>query len=312
MPTALVTGAAGFIGSHIAETLLDRGDTVHGIDNLSTGRQQNLRTLRGYEEFTFHEADIRDSETIEKIADTADTVFHQAAVASVQKSIDDPPATTDVNCTGTATVLDAARRAGVGTAVVASSSAVYGSEVNPPISEVEQTNPESPYALSKRYTEELTRQYGEFYDIDTVALRYFNVFGSRQDPNGEYAAVIPAFIGRLLDGKRPIIYGDGEQTRDFVHVDDIVQANLAAAASDRSGIICNIGCGDRITINELADTLNSVLGTELAPLYHDPRPGDIRHSHSDISKARELLDYEPTIEFKTGLERTIEYYRKAL
>lgn len=312
MPTALVTGAAGFIGSHIAETLLERGDTVHGIDNLSTGRQQNLRTLEEYEGFTFHEADIRDSGTIEKIADTADTVFHQAAVASVQKSIDDPAATTDINCTGTATVLDAARRAGVETAVVASSSAVYGSEVNPPLSEIEQTNPESPYALSKRYTEDLTRQYGEFYDIDTVALRYFNVFGSRQDPNGEYAAVIPAFIGRLLDGKRPIIYGDGEQTRDFIHVDDIVQANLEAAASDRSGIICNIGCGGRITINELADTLNSVLGTELDPLYEDPRPGDIRHSHSDISKARELLDYEPTIEFKTGLERTIEYYREVL
>ncbi|MFB6179896.1 MAG: NAD-dependent epimerase/dehydratase family protein, partial [Halorientalis sp.] len=204
--------------------------------------------------------------------------------------------------------LDAARNADVDTVVVASSSSVYGSTEQLPKVETMDPRPESPYALSKYYTEKLSLQCSDLYDIDTVALRYFNIFGPRQDPNGEYAAVIPKFIDLLLSGERPMIYGDGEQSRDFTYIDNAIQANIAAAESDVTGEAFNVGCGGRVTINELVETLNDLLGTDIDPRYEDPRPGDVRHSHADISKAAEMFEYDPAVSFSEGLERTIEYY----
>jgi len=309
MPTALVTGVAGFIGSNLADALLRRGWEVHGIDNFATGRKRNLNRLRTEASFTFHEIDIRDHDGVGTAVDGVDYVFHQAAVPSVPRSVEDPVTSTDVNCTGTATVLNAARRADVDGVAVASSSSVYGSTEALPKKEGLALSPESPYALSKFYTEKLAMQCSDLYDLDTAALRYFNVFGPRQDPNGEYAAVVPKFIRRMLEGKRPVVYGDGEQSRDFTHVDNVVQANVLAAKSDISGEAFNVGCGDRVTINELVATLNDLLNADLDPRYEDPRPGDVRHSHADVSKASELLGYEPEVEFRAGLKRTIPYYR---
>jgi nucleoside-diphosphate-sugar epimerase len=309
MPTALVTGAAGFIGSHLAEALLERGYRVRGVDNFATGRRSNLEPLSSRAEFSFLEADIRDAEAMAEAVADVDSLFHQAAVASVPRSVEDPVRSTDANCTGTATVLDAARRADVDTAVVASSSSVYGASEELPKVETMPATPESPYALSKYFTEELALQFSDFYDIDTVALRYFNIFGPRQDPEGQYAAVIPKFVSLMLDGDRPVIFGDGEQSRDFTYVDNAVQANVLAAEGDVTGEAFNVGTGGRVTVNELVETLNDHLGTDLDPIHDDPRPGDVRHSHADVSKARDLLGYDPEVGFEEGLERTIEYYR---
>lgn len=305
MPTALVTGVAGFIGSNLADELLDRGYEVTGIDNFQTGRRSNLTRLTKNEEFRFVEGDIRTVADVESAIKDVDYVFHQAAVPSVPRSVEDPVTSTDANCTGTSVVLDAARKASVDTVVVASSSSVYGSSEKLPKVETMPTAPESPYALSKYYTEQLAMQCSELYDIDTVALRYFNIFGPYQDPEGAYAAVIPKFIGLMDGGERPVIYGDGEQSRDFTYIDNAVDANIRAAERDVSGETFNVGCGSRITVNELVETLNEKLGTEIDPIYDDPRPGDVRHSTADISKARKQLGYEPAVDFETGIERTI-------
>ena len=309
MPTALITGVAGFIGLNLAEALLDRGYEVRGVDTFVTGRRANIESFRDHPEFTFREVDIRDGEALESAMRGTDIVFHQAAAVSVEGSVKDPITTSDTNCVGTATVLDAARRVDVDTVVVASSAALYGSSGDLPKVESMPSAPESPYGLSKQYTEELAIQASELYELDTVALRYFNVFGPRQDPHGEYAAVIPAFINRLLDGEQPVIYGDGEQTRDFVFVEDVVRANIAAAESDVSATVCNIARGAQTSINELAETLIDLLAVDLEPIHDDPRPGDIRHSYADISRARDRLGYEPQVSFRAGLERTIEYYQ---
>ena len=309
MPTALVTGAAGFIGSNLSEALLDRGYEVRGVDNFATGRRENLDPLEASDDFEFREADVRDDRAMADAVDGVDSLFHQAAVASVPRSVEDPVTSTDANCTGTATVLDAARRADVDTAVVASSSSVYGASEELPKIETMPTTPESPYALSKYFTEELALEFSDFYDIDTVALRYFNVFGPRQDPEGQYAAVIPRFVSLMLDGERPVVFGDGEQSRDFTYIDNAVQANVLAAEGDVTGEAFNVGTGGRVTINELVGTLNDLLGTEIDPVYDDPRPGDVRHSHADVSKAADLLGYDPEVGFEAGLERTVEYYR---
>jgi len=310
MQTALVTGAAGFIGSNLSEALLDRGYEVRGIDNLTTGYRENLAPLEASEDFEFREADIRDADAMADAVDGVDYLFHQAAVASVPRSVEDPVTSTDANCTGTATVLDAARRADVDTAVVASSSSVYGSSAELPKVETMPTAPESPYALSKYFTEELALEFSDFYDIDTVALRYFNICGPRQDPEGQYAAVIPKFIDLLLDGDQPVIYGDGEQSRDFTYIDNAVQANVLAAEGDVTGEAFNVGTGGRVTVNELVDALNDQLGTDIEAMHDDPRPGDVRHSHADIEKAGELLGYEPKVGFEEGLARTIEFYQE--
>jgi len=309
MPTALVTGVAGFIGSHLAAELINRGYTVRGIDNLETGERQNLDSLHNHAAFSFHEGDIRNTDLIADLADGVNSLFHQAAMASVPESINNPSKTTKINCTGTAAVLDTARRADIDSVVVASSSAVYGSNVEIPIKESAPTNPESPYALSKWYTEQLACQYSDLYGINTVALRYFNVFGPRQDPNGEYAAVIPKFIQLLINDDTPIIYGDGEQSRDFVAIADAIQANILAAETDITGEVFNVGSGTCVTINELVSLLTDLFDVNIDPVYASPRPGDVRHSQADISKAKELLGYEPSVGLRQGLNKTIEYYK---
>jgi nucleoside-diphosphate-sugar epimerase len=305
MPTALVTGVAGFIGSNLADALLERDYEVIGIDNLETGQRSNLDRLKTNNAFTFSEGDIRNRGDVESVIEGVDYVFHQAAVPSVPRSVDDPVTSTEANCTGTAVVLDVARKAGVENVVVASSSSVYGSSEKLPKVETMPTKPESPYALSKYYAEQLAMQCSELYDIETVALRYFNIFGPHQDPGGNYAAVIPKFIGLMLAGERPVIYGDGNQSRDFTYIDNAVQANILAAERDVSGEVFNVACGGRRTINELVETLNEKLGTELDPIYDDPRPGDVRHSNADISKAKTKLGYDPSVDFEDGVERTI-------
>jgi len=310
MTRALVTGVAGFVGSHLAEALLEAGYAVRGIDNFETGRRRNLTPLQSRDGFTFREGDVRDPETVASLVTGVDHVFHQAAIASVPRSVENPVAAIDVNCTGTATVLDAARSAGVDTVVVASSAAVYGSDERVPKVETMQVDPESPYALSKYVTETLAVQASDLYDIDAVALRYFNVFGPRQDPDGDYAAVIPTFASRMLDGERPVVYGDGEQSRDFIYVDDVVRANRLAAEGDFSGDVLNVGRGVGVTVNDLVDVLNDQLGTDLDPVFEPPRPGDVRHSRADVTKARDRLGFDPAVDFEDGLGRTLEGFRE--
>jgi len=311
MPTALVTGAAGFIGSSLAAALLDRDYTVRGIDNFATGSRRNVDPLENRSAFSFTELDIRDADGVGEALDGVDYVFHQAAVPSVPRSVDDPVTSTDANCTGTATVLNEARRADVNTVVVASSSSIYGATEELPKVETMVERPESPYALSKYYTEKLALQFSYLYNIDTVALRYFNIFGPKQDPDGEYAAVIPKFIDLMVDDEQPVIYGDGEQSRDFTYIENAIEANILAAEGDVTGEAFNVGTGGRVTVNELVERINEQLGTTIDPIYDDPRPGDVRHSHADVSKARDLLDYDPTVTFDDGLERTIEALRSA-
>jgi nucleoside-diphosphate-sugar epimerase len=303
METALVTGAAGFIGSHLVEGLLDRGYRVRGLDNLSSGRRENLTTVWDDEAFAFVEGDVRDGEAVARAADGVDFVFHLAARASVPASVEQPANTTDSNCTGTATVFAAARERDA-RVVFASSTAVYGSDAPVPTSEDAALSPESPYALSKQYGEDLARQL----ELDAVSLRFFNVYGPRQDASGAYAAVIPAFIGRMRAGERPVIYGDGEQTRDFVSVGDVVDATIRAAKGGTTGRVYNVGSGRRTSITELVAALNDVLGTDLDPVYDDPRPGDIRHSGADISRARAELGYEPDVDLREGLAETVAYW----
>jgi nucleoside-diphosphate-sugar epimerase len=308
MPTALVTGVAGFIGSSLAAELLDRGYTVRGVDNFTTGQRGNLDPLEGHDAFSFTELDIRDADAVGEVIEGVDYLFHQAAVPSVPRSVEDPVTSTDANCTGTATVLNEARLADVDTAVVASSSSVYGSSEELPKVESMESSPESPYALSKYYTERLAVQFSELYDIDTVALRYFNAFGPRQDPDGEYAAVIPKFIELMREGEQPVIYGDGEQSRDFTYIDNVVEANVLAAEGTATGVAVNVACGGRITITELVEHINEILGTDIDPIYDDPRPGDVRHSMADLELARDELGYEPEVGFQEGLERTVAYF----
>lgn len=307
---ALVTGAAGFIGSHLSERLLDMGAEVRGLDNFETGRRSNLMSFDNYEKFEFVEGDLRDLETVETIMDGVDFVFHQGAVPSVPRSVDDPLLTTEANCVGTTNLLTAARDESVEKVVVASSSSVYGSSAELPKHEDMPVSPESPYALSKYWTERLAVQFADLYGLETVALRYFNVFGPRQDPSSDYAAVIPKFISVMLDGERPPIYGDGEQSRDFTYVENVVQANLDAAMSDCAGEVLNVACGERTTVNALVDGLNELLGTTIEPIYDEPRPGDVRHSLADIEKARSLIAYNPSITFTEGLKRTIDSHRE--
>jgi len=309
MSDYLVTGVAGFIGSNLAAELLSRGYTVRGLDNFSTGRRSNVEGLTRRERFELVEGELLDEATVRDVVADVDYVLHQGAVPSVPRSIDDPVTTTTVNCVGTTKLLVAARDAGVDRVVVASSSSVYGENDEIPKHEGLNLEPVSIYALTKLWTERIAIQFSEYYGLDTVALRYFNVFGPRQDPQSQYAAVIPKFILRMLQGRRPVIYGDGEQSRDFTYVENVVEANIAAAESETSGEAINVGCGDQIPINTLVEELNSVLGTRIKPEYDDPRPGDVRHSKADIGKAKKLLGYEPLVGFRDGLERTVAYFQ---
>jgi UDP-glucose 4-epimerase len=313
MEKMAVTGGAGFIGSNLAEHLLSMGFSVTVIDNLSTGREQNLS---GWSEkagklFQFLRADINDTDRLQQAFTGVSYVFHLAAIPSVARSIEDPALTQLANINGTLSVLTAAREAGVKRVIAASSSSIYGDEPNLPKKEERVGRCLSPYALSKFVTEEYCRLFWELYRFEAVALRYFNVFGPRQDPNSHYAAVIPRFSTRMLAGLPPIVYGDGEQTRDFTFVSNVVDANWKAATSPNvAGQAFNIGCGLRTSLNQLIGILNKILGTQIKPIYESARQGDVRDSLADIGKARTMVGYFPVVSLEAGLERVVNWHRR--
>jgi UDP-glucose 4-epimerase len=302
---ALVTGGAGFIGSHVAAGLLARGDGVRILDNLSTGSERNLEALG--EGIEFHHGDLRNGSDVERAVEGTDTVFHLAAQVSVPLSIQDPVDTYEINSVGTARLLEACERAGVKRIVFSSSCAVYGDGAELPKREDMLPEPLSPYAATKVAGEHLMSMHARLHGMRSVSLRYFNVYGPRQDPSSEYAAVIPKFIDRMRAGKRPVIFGDGTQTRDFVFVQDVVDANLAAAGwTGAAGQTLNVGSGSSIDLLGLVSTLNDVMGTSLEPEHRDPRPGDILHSSSSIDRARDALGWTPRLSLADGLARTVE------
>lgn len=310
MATFLVTGGAGFIGSNITRALLEAGDTVRVLDNFATGRRDNLSGIE--ESVALFEEDIRDLEAIRPAFEGADYVLHQAALPSVPRSVKDPVSTTEANVNGTLNVLIAARDAGVKRVVMASSSSVYGSNPELPKHEGMRPLPISPYAASKLADEAYAASFTHVYGLETVCLRYFNVFGPRQDPTSQYAAVIPLFVTLLLRGERPTIFGDGEQSRDFTYVANVIQANIRAATSPGgSGQAFNIACGSRISLNELLAHLNDIIGTNIEPIYTEARAGDVKHSLADISAAREAFGYDPQVSTREGLEHVVEWYRQA-
>jgi nucleoside-diphosphate-sugar epimerase len=305
----LVTGGAGFIGSNIVEELLKRNHTVRVLDNLSTGKKENLTDFLGRIEFI--QGDVRNYDQVRSALDGIEVVLHQAALSSVPRSISDPISSNDVNAGGTLNVLKAAKDAGVRRVIYASSSSVYGDTPELPKHEGMVPNPLSPYAVSKLTAELYCRVFPRIYGLETVALRYFNVFGPRQDPLSQYSAVIPKFITAMLKDQQPIVFGDGEHSRDFTFVANVVQGNLlAATAVCEPGSVMNCACHGRITLNELVREINSLLGKNLKPIYREPRTGDIKHSFASIEKARTMIGYSPTVDFRRGLEMTVKWYNE--
>ncbi|HEV8662418.1 MAG TPA: SDR family oxidoreductase [Candidatus Methylomirabilis sp.] len=299
----MVTGGAGFIGSHLAEALVRSGHRVRILDNFATGARANLAAVAGAVELL--EGDLRDPAIVERAVRGVEVIFHQAALASVARSLEDPATTHAVNTTGTLSLLLAARGAGVRRVVYASSSSVYGDSPTLPKREEMPTQPKSPYAISKLAGEQYCQVFAAALGLETVSLRYFNIFGPRQDPASPYAAVIPKFLAAMRRGERPVIFGDGKQSRDFTYVENAVRANLlAAAAPGASGEVINVACGARITLLELVDHLNRLLGTHLTPSFAPPRTGDVLHSQADLARAAALLGYRPTVDFTEGLART--------
>jgi nucleoside-diphosphate-sugar epimerase len=308
--TYVITGGAGFIGSHIASRLLEMGHIVRIVDNFSTSRPETVDRLRGKPNLTIVEDSITNLSALHECFDGVDYVFHQAALPSVPRSVEDPLGTHEHCVTGTLNVLIAARDAGVKRVVYAASSSAYGDNEEEFKVETLPPNPISPYGAAKLFGEYYARVFYEVYGLETVSLRYFNVFGPWQDPASEYAAVIPIFINRMLRGEPPIVHGDGLQSRDFTYIDNVVHGNLLAAKAEKApGQVINIATADRITLLSLVDRLNTLLGTNVQPVHTDPRPGDIKHSRADIQLAGELLGYEPIVDFDTGLARTLEWYR---
>ncbi len=304
----LVTGAAGFIGSNLVRSFVDNGHKVVGVDNLLTGRMENIEAVT--DRFEFIEGDIRSFDLVKELCSGVDYVFHQAALPSVPRSVDDPWATNDHNINGSLNIFLAARDSGVDRVIYAASSSAYGDSDQVPKKETLCPEPLSPYAVSKHTTELYGRVFSQVYDIETVGLRYFNVFGPRQDPSSDYAAAIPKFISTFINGEQPVIYGDGEQTRDFTYVENVIQANTKAASApsgDVVGEIFNIGCGQSTTVNTLVAEIKEIIGTDIDPVHGDPRPGDVRHSQADISKAQEAFDYNPKVDLREGLMYTIDW-----
>lgn len=300
-----VTGGLGFIGSHLVEEL-SRENQVLIIDNEFSGHVENIEHLP-LDNISLDLGDINQVDLI-SIFEGVDYVFHHAALASVPLSVENPLQCNEVNVTGTLKVLDAARRTGVKKVVMASSSAVYGDNYNLPLSEKEPLNPKSPYAVSKAAGELYCQVFSEVYGLPTVALRYFNVFGPRQDPNSQYAAVIPKFIESILIGKQPVIYGDGEQTRDFIYVKEVVEANLKSAESDITGVF-NIANGNSLSINKLFEMISQIMGEDLTPQYEDARPGEIKHSQANVDLSKSL-GFRPKSNFKDNLMETVQYFRE--
>ncbi len=306
---ALITGGAGFIGSNLAQALLEQGTEVRILDDLSTGRRENLDALPGLHRLIV--GDIRDMETVRRAVEGVQVVFHLAAEVSVPRSVADPVRAYEVNATGTVNLLEACVEEGVGRVVFSSSCAVYGDDPRLPKTEDMLPSPLSPYASTKVTGEHLMTMYGRLHGLSAVSLRYFNVYGQRQDPGSEYAAVIPRFIERMSERLRPVIFGDGNQTRDFVHVLDVVTANLAAArADDLSGRVMNVGSGRATSLLKLVSTLNEVMGTSLSPVHEPPRPGDILHSTCDRSLASSLLGTGPGTDLRDGLAMTVEWFER--
>ncbi len=311
MSLCLVTGGAGFIGSHLVDGLLQAGHSVRVLDNLSTGNLANLAEVR--QRVQLIEGDITDLETVRSVMRGVVWVFHEAALASVPRSVADPVATNRVCVDGTVNVLLAARDAKVQRAVYAASSSAYGASPSLPKRETDLTLPLSPYAVAKLAGEHYCAAFSEVYGLETVRLRYFNVFGPRQPPDSPYAAVIPRFLEAMLAGKSPIIYGDGQQSRDFTYVADVVHANLLAAkAPGVSGKVFNIACGHRASLLELIDQINGLLGTKIKPVHEPARPGDVKHSQADISPAQSELGYAPKVRIEDGLRQCLDYFRSRL
>lgn len=310
----LITGGAGFIGSNICEALLTKGYKVRCLDDLSNGKIENIGSFLNNPNFTFIKGDIRDLDTCMKSCEDVDYVLNQAAWGSVPRSIELPLIYEEINIKGTLNMMEAARQNRVKKFIYASSSSVYGDEANLPKREGREGNLLSPYALTKRVDEEYGKLYSKLYGLDTYGLRYFNVFGKRQDPNGAYAAIIPKFIKQLLNNEHPTINGDGNQSRDFTYIENVIEANLKAckAPSEVAGEVFNIAFGGRENINGVYKILCKALGKEIAPIYGPDRKGDIKHSNADISKARAMLDYDPSWSFERGIEAAIEWYRENL
>jgi len=304
----LVTGGAGFIGSNIVAELLRRNHKVRVIDNLSSGRMENISGFM--DEIEFVDGDIRDFWTVEEAVKGVDYVLHQAALPSVIRSVRNPLTSNEVNITGTLNLLEAARKARVKKFVFASSSSVYGESESLPKKEEMTPAPLSPYANSKLASENYCMIYDRLYDLPAVALRYFNIFGPRQDPSSQYSAVIPRFIHALLSGEQPIVYGDGLQSRDFTYVANAVDANILAAETESvRGEVFNVACGERFTLLELLEYLNEIIGTNIEAAFADERPGDIKHSLAQISKAESLLGYNISVNFKNGLKETVTHFK---
>jgi nucleoside-diphosphate-sugar epimerase len=308
MATYLVTGGAGFIGSNIVDELLRRGQRVRMLDNFSTGHEENVADFESRADII--RGDVRDEDTVDAAVKGADYVLHQAALASVPRSIADPTANNQVNAQGTLNVLIAAKRHGVKRVVYASSSSVYGDSQELPKVETMMPNPKSPYAVAKLAAEYYCRVYGELHGLATVSLRYFNVFGPRQDPGSQYSAVIPLFVKALLEGQAPHIHGDGEQSRDFTFISNVVNANLLACEANVTGArVYNIACGGRYTLNQLFAALRDRIGSRLEPVYGPSRPGDVKHSMADIGRIQKDLGYHVGVSFEEGIDRTVQWYQ---
>ena len=310
----LVTGGAGFIGSNICEALVNMGYTVRCLDNLSTGKYENIEPLVGKDNFTFIKGDIRELDTCMEATKGVDYVMNQADWGSVPRSIEMPLLYEEINIRGTLNMMEASRQNGVKKFVYASSSSVYGNTPTLPKKEGQEGKVISPYALTKKVDEEYGRLYKELYGLDTYGLRYFNVFGRRQDPNGMYAAVIPKFIKQLLHGEVPTINGDGKQSRDFTYIDNVIEGNLRAckASSDAAGQAFNIGAGGRVYLIDIYYDLCKALGKDVEPVFGPARKGDVRDSNADITKARELLGYDPEYDFAKGITLAIDWYKEYL
>jgi nucleoside-diphosphate-sugar epimerase len=310
--TFLVTGGAGFIGSHLTDRLLAEGSRVRVLDNFSAGTRANLETaVRHGDRLEVIEGDIRDLPTVERACRGVSAIFHQAAMRSVPRSVEDPLGANEHNVTGTLHIFEVARRAGVTRVVYASSSSVYGDRPDLPKREDQQPSPISPYAVSKAAGEQYGRVWSKLFGIDTIGLRYFNVFGPRQDPTSEYAVVIPRFIYWALRDEPLEIHGDGEQSRDFTYIDNVIDANLRAArAPGVGGEVFNVGCGDRVSLNAIVERLERMVGHSLKRRHAESRAGDVRHTLADISHGKRLLGYEALVPFDEGFRRTFEYFRE--